>query len=62
MVVVSGYRVSYLQRESSSFHTLDDHDAPMAEFFLMNGLCLYKRLLEEGIKFHGLVESDHAVH
>ena len=44
------------------FHTVDDHDAPMTEFFLMDGLCLHKRLLEESIKFYRLVESDHAVH
>ena len=42
--------------------TVNDHDAPMTEFFLMYRLCLYKRLLEEGIQFHRLVESDHTVY
>ena len=44
------------------FRTVDDHDAPMTEFFLMNGLCLHKRLLKEGTEFYRLVESDHTVH
>jgi len=44
------------------FHTMDDHNAPVAKFFLMDCLGIYKGVLEEGAKLCGLVESDHTVY
>lgn len=41
--------------------TVDDRDASMPEFFLMNRLRVHKRLLEEGPKLYTLIESDHTI-
>lgn len=62
VVVVSRFESVDRRATPVRFHTVNDHDAPMAKFFLVDRLGLHKRLFEEGAEFCGLVESDNAVY